>query len=388
MKKILVVDDEVQILKSFSRMFLETDYEIFTADNGMAALILIESNNIDMVISDMRMPLLDGYKFLYIVKEKYPNIIRIVLSGYAEEKSMFKAILHNVAKMYFFKPWNNDNVISTIDKLFAADIVLNSVELMKMIEDMGCTNMMPENCNNLLTLIEDENIEAFMDKLEQDTEVSTILMQVAKSAIYGVMPNTVRQAAVYIGMHNLKCFLHWACVISVLKSPDNINFDLEPLWQHSYLSNRIFLFLYEAFLHQQPIESGMFAGLMHNIGLLILTKSLQKKGDITQEVLSLEDYYNLEHGEYILNHEEIGAHFLEMWDLPFPMYEVSLFHHRPLSTSIINKELVACVNIAQHYAYKTLGIKNLELVTPGVFDLIKISQEDFENKLSRYLKQH
>ncbi|MHB8131806.1 MAG: response regulator, partial [Mobilitalea sp.] len=108
MKKILLVDDEIQILKALSRMFLETDYEIFKAENGMDALNLLESTEIDMIICDMRMPLLDGYNLLTIVKEKYPKIIRVILSGYAEEKPMFKALLHNLAKLYVFKPWNNN----------------------------------------------------------------------------------------------------------------------------------------------------------------------------------------------------------------------------------------------------------------------------------------
>ena len=119
MKKILIVDDEVQILKALSRMFLDTDYEIFTADNSMEALKLLETTEINMVISDMRMPEMDGYKLLSMIKDKYPDIIRIILSGYADEKPMFQALLHNVAKLYIFKPWNNDSFLESINKLFA-----------------------------------------------------------------------------------------------------------------------------------------------------------------------------------------------------------------------------------------------------------------------------
>jgi len=111
MKKILIVDDEVQILKAMSRLFMEKDYEIYTAENGMSALTLLANTEIDLIISDMRMPLMNGNELLSTVKEKYPKIIRIILSGYADEKSMFKALLHNVAKLYIFKPWKNAELL-------------------------------------------------------------------------------------------------------------------------------------------------------------------------------------------------------------------------------------------------------------------------------------
>jgi response regulator RpfG family c-di-GMP phosphodiesterase len=323
MKKILLVDDEVQILKALTRMFFDKDYELFTAENGAEALKLIEANDIDMVISDMRMPVLDGYQLLSIVKEKYPKIIRVILSGYAEEKPMYRALLHNIAKLYVFKPWNNTDLMENIEKLFTDDIVLNSEELAKTIDDIGCSAAMPENCKKMLSLIEEENMEALLEELEKNADISALLIQVVKSAVYGVMPNAVRQVASYIGLHNLKTFLHFACVLSSTKEGETITDEPELLWKHAYLTNRIFLFLYETFLHKQPPEATLFAGLMHNIGLIILLNSLRDKGLVKQEPFTADDYM-LELGEYMDKHQEIGAHFLDLWDIPFPMYEVAL----------------------------------------------------------------
>ena len=386
MKKILIVDDEVQILKALSRMFLETDYEIFTAENGMEALKLIENTEIDMVISDMRMPILDGYQLLSIVKEKYPKIIRIILSGYAEEKPMFRALLHNVAKLYVFKPWNNTELLDNINKMFTDDVVLNSEDLIKSIKDMGCNCEMPDNCKKIIQLIEDENMDALVSELEAETDISSLLIQVGKSAVYGVMPNTVKQAAHYIGLHNLKSFIHWACAINSIKQTAEISSEPELLWQHAYLSNRVFLFLYETFFHKQPPEATMFAGLMHNIGLIVLSKHLQNNGTLSKDALTVDDYAKLDLEEYEYNHQEIGGYLLDMWDLPFPMYEVALYHHRPNSPCIVNNELVSCVHIAQHYAWVCLGATVSDPVPEEVFDRIGLNMEDFEKRLSRYLK--
>jgi len=386
MKRILVVDDEVQILKALSRMFLETDYEILTAESGMEALKILETTDIDMIISDMRMPMVDGYKLLSIVKEKYPKIIRIILSGYAEEKSMFRALLHNVAKLYVFKPWNNNDLLQNIDKLFTDDNVLNSKDLADMIDTLECTSAMPVNCEKLISMIKEEDIEALITEIEQDSFISDLLIQVAKSAIYGVMPNTVKQASIYIGLHNLKCFLHWACIVlSTKQTPDSEN-KPELLWKHAYLTNRIFLFLYEALLHKQPPESAMFAGLMHNVGLIILSNGLQKNGTLTKGDLSPDDYITLEIDEYEALHQEMGAHFLDLWDLPFQMYEIALYHHKPLDSYIVNHELVSAVHIAQAYAWKNLGATKNVPIQPEVYATLGITEEAFEKKLSRYLK--
>lgn len=385
MKKILIVDDEVQILKALSRMFLDTDYEIFTAENGMEALKLLEDNEVDMLISDMRMPVLDGVKLLTIVKEKYPKIIRIILSGYAEEKLMFRALLHNLAKLYIFKPWNNDSFVRDIEKLFTDDVVLNSSDLKKLIEDIDCHNTMPEHCEKLIRLTEEENMDALVNEIEHDPAISALLIQVGKSAVYGVMPDTVRQTANYIGLHNLKCFLHWACVLSTTKEADIVSEEPALLWKHAYLTNRIFLFLYETFLHKQPPEGALFAGLMHNIGLIVLTAELEKKGKLKNRELTHENL-KIELGEYSISHQEIGAYFLDLWDLPFPMYEAALYHHRPQDASIVHNELVSIIYIAQYYAWLKLDATDMPPIEEAAFASISITREDFEKRLARYLK--
>lgn len=385
MKKILIVDDEVQILKALQRMFLETDYEILTSQNSTEALTVFESNDIDMIISDMRMPVIDGYKLLSIVKEKYPRVIRIILSGYADERPMFQALLHNVAQLYMFKPWNNDDFIQNIQKLFADDNLLKSAELINKINELKFNCKASEQYPELFSLIEEENLDELIARIEQDSEISDLLLEVSKSAVYGVMPGKVKQTAIYIGLHNMKSFLRYSCVMHSLKG-DSHPKEMTPLFSHSYLTNKIFLFLYEAFLHKQAPESTMFAGLMHNIGLIILAKELSQKDSAAFSSMNLNDFYKLDVKEQELFHQDAGSYFLNQWDLPFPIYEAALYHHRPLSSNIINRELVSCVHIAQSYAWKALGVSEPEAVEPEVFASLKISPEDFEKRLKRYLK--
>ncbi len=81
---LLIVDDESNVLKSLKRLLFETDYRVLTADSGNEGLKTFENeSSIQLVISDYRMPEMNGVEFLKRVKELYPDTIRIILSGYS-----------------------------------------------------------------------------------------------------------------------------------------------------------------------------------------------------------------------------------------------------------------------------------------------------------------
>lgn len=120
-RKILFVDDEIHILKSLTRVFIDTDYQIFTANSGANALSILREQEVDLIVSDMRMPNMDGYELLYKVKIEYPDIQRVILSGYADEKLIYKALQQNIAKYHISKPWENDKLIKLMDQIFETE---------------------------------------------------------------------------------------------------------------------------------------------------------------------------------------------------------------------------------------------------------------------------
>lgn len=113
---ILFVDDEENILKSLMRHFSQLGYQVYTASNGHDALSILQKENIDAVISDMRMPEMDGQTLLKEVSSKWPDVSRILLTGYADFNSVMSAV--NVGKIHYCltKPWQ-ENQIESIVKL-------------------------------------------------------------------------------------------------------------------------------------------------------------------------------------------------------------------------------------------------------------------------------
>lgn len=110
MASLLFVDDEENILKSLKRLFRPMGHPIFTASSGALGLKVLESEVIDLVISDMRMPEMDGAAFLKQVAARWPDTIRILLTGYADLTSTISAINEGNIASYVSKPWEDHDL--------------------------------------------------------------------------------------------------------------------------------------------------------------------------------------------------------------------------------------------------------------------------------------
>jgi len=112
---ILAVDDEVFNLETLKRTF-RRDYEIFTALSGEEALDILTQQDIHIVITDQRMPVMSGTDFLKIVAEKYPNTIRIILTAYTDINDLIEAINTGLVYKYVTKPWQPQDFRLTIQR--------------------------------------------------------------------------------------------------------------------------------------------------------------------------------------------------------------------------------------------------------------------------------
>ncbi|OIQ79898.1 cyclic di-GMP phosphodiesterase response regulator RpfG [mine drainage metagenome] len=111
---LLFVDDEPNIAASLKRLFRPLGYRIFTAESGAQGLDVVAQEKIDLVISDMRMPEMDGAQFLQRVRLESPDSIRILLTGYADISSTIAAINQGQIYRYISKPWDDNDITITV----------------------------------------------------------------------------------------------------------------------------------------------------------------------------------------------------------------------------------------------------------------------------------
>jgi response regulator RpfG family c-di-GMP phosphodiesterase len=113
---ILFVDDEPSILSALRRLFRPHGYKILTAESGAAGLVLLAQERVDMVISDMRMPEMDGAQFLEQVRIRNPDTMRILLTGYADVTSTINAINKGEIYRHISKPWDDHDIVLIVKK--------------------------------------------------------------------------------------------------------------------------------------------------------------------------------------------------------------------------------------------------------------------------------
>ena len=159
--RILCVDDEENVLKSLKRLFLDSEYEIFIAKSGEEGLELLrKTGHVQIVISDYRMPKMNGIDFLKEVYRYWPDTVRIVLSGYADTAAIIEAI--NIGHIYRFipKPWNDDElklaISNALDRYYIKE---KNVMLTKELEEK---NMELQKINSGLERVVEERTSDLM----------------------------------------------------------------------------------------------------------------------------------------------------------------------------------------------------------------------------------
>ncbi|HVI41154.1 MAG TPA: HDOD domain-containing protein [Anaerovoracaceae bacterium] len=382
MKRILVVDDDIHIRSSMSEAFDGTDYGIITVENGPSALRILKTEKVDLVVSSMKLPLMDGYDLLSNIKEKYPNVIRVIMCSYDEEASVLKTILKNIAKFHILKPWSNEKLLEYIGQIFETEDILKSNDLLLLINNLEKLPTIETSYQKILKMIEkDADTGSISLEIEKDFAISTKLLQIANSAFYGLQTGSVKHATVYLGLQNLKSLIYSTSILNSFNSVSHQDQQrLNDLWNHALLTSKLLHYTYEVFMKKKLPEAACSAGLLHNIGALVMmhnrienyTEMINKARTKSLNLLEMEQE------AFHVTHQEAGGYLVSWWKLPFPIVEAALYHHRPFDSCVLNKEIVAAVHLAQHYAWKLTKQPVVTEFYPQVFDVLGIPINSFE----------
>ena len=135
---ILLVDAEAGIIASLKRVLSEIDAEILSALSGEEGLKLLSEQDVDLIISDQRMPNMTGTEFLAQSRESQPDAVRILLTGYADIDAVVGAINEGAIAYYFNKPWDNDLLLSRVEEsLELSDMRSQNRHLLKLTQEQN-----------------------------------------------------------------------------------------------------------------------------------------------------------------------------------------------------------------------------------------------------------
>jgi response regulator RpfG family c-di-GMP phosphodiesterase len=168
--KILFVDDEKQMLTALNRVFRAKTYTVFTANSGQEALNILETETMDVIVSDMRMPEMDGASFLAKTVDLNPNSRRILLTGYSDQESTVRAINEGQVHQYILKPWDNEALKQTIDSE-----IEEKERIRKDTPDANDHEMLQEQVVNVSTELSNAHMFADMAKEELLKQYNTTI---------------------------------------------------------------------------------------------------------------------------------------------------------------------------------------------------------------------
>lgn len=176
--KILFVDDDKDILNSLKRQMRKEDFQVVTANSGKDALSILEKESFPVIVSDERMPEMSGVELLKQVKKIYPDSIRMILSGYADSKTIIDAINQGEIYRFIAKPWDIDDLKNSLylaldkwthrekNKSYLEKIIEENKKLKKRLSYRESKlNLNPELLNELIVPViligKDDKIESF-----------------------------------------------------------------------------------------------------------------------------------------------------------------------------------------------------------------------------------
>lgn len=139
--KVLFVDDEIHNLEAFRATF-RRDFEIYTCINVTEALELLKTQEIHIILSDQRMPGMTGVEFFEMIIPEHPDIIRLLITGYADINIVVEAINKGKIFQYIQKPWDYESLKASLEKAY--DHFMNTSEEKKKVEELKILNQQLE----------------------------------------------------------------------------------------------------------------------------------------------------------------------------------------------------------------------------------------------------
>lgn len=353
MQSVLFVDDEPNVLSGLKRSLrgMRDQWRLEFATSGAAALAFLQDHACDVIVSDIRMQEMDGVQLLSTVKERYPRMIRLALSGHAETENELECV--SAAHQFLAKPASAEDVRLAVERTAKLKALLGDAVLESTIGSVDALPSLPELYQRILREAADPNgtIMQAGAIAGEDVGMSAKILQIANSAFFGLprAVDSVQQAAAYLGFDVLKSLVLSHKVFSAFADAGRSGLDLNRLIQHGNRTGTLAKAIgVRAGLPAKDCDRAMMAGLLHNVGKLILaTLYPDRYAAVSAAVKQAgQTHREAERAEFGVSHEAVGAYLLGVWGLPSPIGEAVAFHHAPAESGDRTLSVLSCVYLA------------------------------------------
>jgi len=351
-KQILFVDDEPLILKGLQRTLrkMRTEWDMAFASNGKEALDILDQQSMDVIVSDLKMPEMDGMQLLTEVKARHPQVVRIILSGHTEHEVTLRSVQY--AHQNLTKPCDAEILKQTLVKLFALRDILADEAVKKIVSQIGSLPSLPSIYSAIIEEMhsEDPSLKKVGDIISKDLSMTAKILQVVNSVFFGLSRKigSPQEAVVLLGLGTIKALVLSVKIFAEFSQKKFAWFNMDALFNHSMsVSTYAKAIVKNEKLGQDLINHSLMAGLLHDLGKLILATNFQEP---YQQVLTAaqgsdRNLWDLEYEAFGTSHAEIGAYLMGLWSLETPIIEAIAFHHCPANSMSQNMGLLTAVHV-------------------------------------------
>lgn len=377
MKNILFVDDETKILDGLQRMLRgqRKEWRMTFVDSGAKALEAMAAERFDTLVTDMRMPGMDGAELLTRAKEAHPEVVRIVLSGHSELEAAMRAV--PVAHQFLSKPCESEQIQEVVTRACNLRTLIAKPELQSVVGNIESLPSLPRIYNQLVAALSDPEagIEEVAQIVEQDLAITAKILQLVNSSFFGISREIthIGQATAYLGINTVRDLVLSTEVFSSFEGRKMARgFSMEHEHWHSTACARIAKKLVD---DKAISDLSFLAAMLHDLGKMILSSNLPEEyGALLERHKTLGG--SLEDMETQLlgtTHAEVGGYLLGLWGMPYPIVEAVANHHQPARVEHSSFDVLGIVYVANALVEETsstpaFAIDEAYLESMGVLD--------------------
>ena len=353
MKHLLFVDDEPKLLDGLKRSLrpMREEWNMTFVNSGAEALQAMEQAPFDVIVSDMRMPVMDGAQLLNEVRQRFPQVVRIVLSGQSDKELIYQSIA--ATHQYLDKPCESELLKATVLRACALRDLLGSDSLRQLVTGMHQIPSQPTLYADIRKEAESKtaSIRAIGAIISKDMGMTAKILQLVNSAYFGLRGSvsTAEQAVNLLGLDTVQALVLTVHVFSQFTSIHGSGFNIDRLWEASMETGALARAIAKA--EQVPalmIEQAYTAGLLHDVGQLVFAANAQARYEATLKTAREKGLpmWEVECVEFGASHADVGAYLLGLWGLSDPIVEAVAFHHRPADCVGNSFSPLAAVHVA------------------------------------------
>jgi HD-like signal output (HDOD) protein/CheY-like chemotaxis protein len=346
-KRILFVDDEPAILAGLQNLLYKDRkrWEMVFALGGQLALDEIRKAPFDIVVSDMRMPGIDGAVLLNVIKDEWPATVRIMLSGHADREAIVRALpaLHQLLS----KPCDANTLRSAIERSLDGADIDRDAKIHRLVGGVDKLPTPPDLYFELSRLM-DSPVTTVADVAKvvtRDPGLAAKVLQLVNSAYFGTGQATtsIHQAVALLGTDRLRYIALTASVFS----PRQIEIDREPSLIKLQQDAMRAAWLARSFAAPAVRDEAFTSTLLHDVGRVVLAIGHGETFQILhQRVQHGEPSAEVELELFGVTHADVGARLLAIWGLPMAIVDVVQFHHDPGRAPEPSRLVASIVHVA------------------------------------------